>query len=671
MQIRSSKKLHPFIVVAAVIEISIRFLLFSIIFTTIIITNTAESFSLLSVPTITTTTTAAATTAKTTATTTTTTTTSTRTPMMSSKNNHLHHTNIPLPKLTSFANSFAAVHGLQVETKKQSQQDSSSSKSSSSSYQCAPISLLPNIFPRQCFEQAQTVAPLFNVLVDKISRNGKFLNETLAGGDDDNNGHDGKSSVIAKDEYTKKLLELYNDIYHRRTNDKKPNFAHLADRLGIQRSDYMLHPSTSTTTSSSSSFELKQVELNTIAASFGGLATNVAKLHSILTNRFHSDLKDFMDSNQKKVMGGGEEEEDSSPTSRDDNDIIKGVPYNHALEKLPLAMKLAHERYKERFVVGSGNSSSSGKDVPSITTPLAILFVVQEGETNTVDQRMLEFELYQKHTIPVVRMSLTKAHTHLQLDSDTGSLYVLNDDDVSSIDYEISLVYFRAGYAPTDYPDGYNGIEWSSREIIERSRSTKCPNLGYHLAGTKKVQQEIARPGVLEKLYGEKDMDDEIQRMRDAFAGLYSLGNDAVQEDYDAVQDVLSGAEGKYVLKPQREGGGYNFYGESLALKIKENVEVNSETGELTLGEDLAEFILMQRLFPPKQTAVLLRAGVVEGCGESISELGCFGTILQSYDGETTLHNEYAGFLLRTKFENVDEGGVASGFATLSSPYLC
>ena len=60
----------------------------------------------------------------------------------------------------------------------------------------------------------------------------------------------------------------------------------------------------------------------------------------------------------------------------------------------------------------------------------------------------------------------------------------------------------------------------------------------------------------------------------------------------------------------------------------------------------------------------------MEGSGESISEFGCFGTILQSFDGDTTLHNEYSGFLLRTKFENVDEGGVASGFATLSSPYL-
>jgi hypothetical protein len=48
----------------------------------------------------------------------------------------------------------------------------------------------------------------------------------------------------------------------------------------------------------------------------------------------------------------------------------------------------------------------------------------------------------------------------------------------------------------------------------------------------------------------------------------------------------------------------------------------------------------------------------------------CFGTILATEDSDI-VHNDYGGFLLRTKFSGVDEGGVASGFATLSSPYLC
>merc|ERR1712176_1130803 len=101
------------------------------------------------------------------------------------------------------------------------------------------------------------------------------------------------------------------------------------------------------------------------------------------------------------------------------------------------------------------------------------------------------------------------------------------------------------------------------------------------------------------------------------------------------------------------------------------------------LNAELGEFILMERLFPPQQQAILLRSGRVEGAGASVSELGCFGTILVAGEKEEEkeeakqqqeamiIHNKYSGFLLRTKFANVDEGGVASGFATLSSPYLC
>lgn len=479
----------------------------------------------------------------------------------------------------------------------------------------------------------------------------------------------------------KKLLELYEDIYMNDGDDDegdKSNFAKIADRLGIQRSDYMLNQNQN----NSQDYELKQVELNTIAASFAGLAVNVAGLHRMMTQRYSKELKTLLDTNAKVVMG-----ESYEP----DKNTNIGVPTNPALDRLPLAMNVAHERYTSRFDNDS-NSNSIEK---------AILFVVQEGETNTVDQRMLEFQLWTNHQIPVVRMSLTAAKDGLTMDDTTGALYIKNEN--GKVQYEATVVYFRAGYAPTDYPDGYNGIEWHARELMERSRATKCPSLGYHLAGTKKVQQELARPGVLERFFTEEERkmpsgsdggagddvtdcdggggEDRMTLMRGAFAGLYSLGEDAMEEDLAAIKEAIADAEGsgRYVLKPQREGGGYNYYGDDLAKKIKDNISISTSdnenanaNGALVLGEDLAEFILMQRLFPPKQEAVLLRAGLVEGTGESISELGCFGTIVQSYDAsEEPIHNEYAGFLLRTKFSNVDEGGVASGFATLSSPYLC
>eukprot|EP00814_Leptocylindrus_danicus_P001243 CAMPEP_0116010090 /NCGR_PEP_ID=MMETSP0321-20121206/3806_1 /TAXON_ID=163516 /ORGANISM="Leptocylindrus danicus var. danicus, Strain B650" /LENGTH=533 /DNA_ID=CAMNT_0003479147 /DNA_START=128 /DNA_END=1729 /DNA_ORIENTATION=+ len=532
---------------------------------------------------------------------------------MSTNGFHSERNNLPetlLDKLTSHANSFAAAHGLQVETKGREKGDKVT-------YETAPVSLLPNAYPASAFENAKKLAPGFSLLVDRVSRDAEFLRETLSGG------------VAEADPFTGKLLELYEQIY---CTEGAGEFAKSADRFGVLRSDYMLHNNN----------ELKQVELNTIASSFAGLASQVAQMHGHLVERYigeEKDIREWLEVNKRAVMGG-----DASDDSSKD-----GVPVSPALTCIPAGMSVVHDRYVSRYC-----SSSDGSLSP------VILFVVQEGETNTVDQRMLEIALWEKHKIPVVRMSLTAGYTKLATDAKTGALSILLDDGSSR---EVSLVYFRAGYAPTDYP-GENGEEWKTREKIELSRATKCPSMGYHLAGAKKVQQALARPGKLERFFSE-DEQSLVPGLRSTFAGLYSLGADACEGDKAAVKDAISGQEGNYVLKPQREGGGYNYYGEGLCAKLKENV-----SGDMELSKELAEFILMERLFPPQQRACLLRAGKVEGFGDSISELGCFGTVVSSESGEI-VHNEYAGFLLRTKFSNVDEGGVASGFATLSSPYLC
>ena len=128
------------------------------------------------------------------------------------------------------------------------------------------------------------LAPDFNILVDRISKDGEFFHKTLGG----------EHGVISKDEFTKKLLELYTDIYMNDdgkkdgNGDGKPNFAKEAAVLGIQRSDYMLNPIDGNI---ENGYGPKQVELNTIAASFSGLAVNVASLHKMLTLRFDHELK--------------------------------------------------------------------------------------------------------------------------------------------------------------------------------------------------------------------------------------------------------------------------------------------------------------------------------------------------------------------------------------------
>lgn len=62
---------------------------------------------------------------------------------------------------------------------------------------------------------------------------------------------------------------------------------------------------------------------------------------------------------------------------------------------------------------------------------------------------------------------------------------------------------------------------WEARLLLERSRAVKCPDIATQLAGTKKVQQELSRPGTLEKLLPGRP--EAIARMRATFAGLYSL----------------------------------------------------------------------------------------------------------------------------------------------------
>ena len=528
-----------------------------------------------------------------------------------------------LASLVEYATSFSAANGLQVES---SPGAGGTSATGTRSYVTAPISLLPQAYPRDQFERATSLAGPFNVLVDRISRDGAFLKET-------------HEDVRGVDAFTGKLLEMYEEIYlGERRGDDWGRFARSADRLGIQRSDYMLHDC-----GDGDGHVVKQVELNTIASSFAGLASCVARLHSFATGRLDDELRPFLDGNERAVTGGVSEGGD------------KGVPTSPAMTALPEAISVAYGRYVERH--GAAGA--------------VVVFVVQPGETNTVDQRLLEFALHDRHGIPVVRMSLAEVRERVTMDGSTGRLTFEGEASRK----EIAVVYYRAGYAPTDYPSGYDtssggGAEWLGREILERGACAKCPCLGYHLAGTKKVQQELARPGAVERFVpGAGD----AAAIRSAFAGLYSLGADADGGDGAAVREVLTGgAEGRYVLKPQREGGGNNYYGREMVDVLSANCTVTGEGDDarVELSAELGEYILMERLFPPQQLAVLLRNGRVEGTGMSISELGCFGTIVADGEGEV-VHNEYGGFLLRTKFSGVDEGGVASGFATLSSPYLC
>lgn len=213
----------------------------------------------------------------------------------------------------------------------------------------------------------------------------------------------------------------------------------------------------------------------------------------------------------------------------------------------------------------------------------------------------------------------------------------------------VAVVYLRAGYVPEDYA---GDADWAVRERVERGDAFKCPSVAYQLAGAKKVQQDLAAPGVAERfLAGQPER---AALVRSFFAGLWGLEDLGEPGAAAAVADAVARPEA-YVLKPQREGGGHNLYGAALRDRL------------LQAGPGLGAYVLMQRIQPPQHTAVLVRDGTAR-LAATLSELGIYSTLVRR--GDVVLHNAGAGHLVRTKTAESDEGGVAAGYGVLDSPML-
>lgn len=309
-----------------------------------------------------------------------------------------------------------------------------------------------------------------------------------------------------------------------------------------------------------------------------------------------------------------------------------------------------------------------------------ILFVVQPGERNVFDQRWIEYELLEKHSIQIIRHTFEELGTSASVDPTSLILRVSCSPDLHPSGFlEISTIYYRSGYMPHEYPTPEH---YSTRFLLERSRAIKCPSIALQLAGGKKVQEVLTHPGVLErflsdgKRYG-KDVfgSDEIDEIRGSFMAMWGLdvGEDLLTPDDQA---ATSGKEGygirkaresalSLVLKPQREGGGNNVYKE----------DIPSFLDSLPPKERQA-WIAMQLIVPPKGAGnYLVRAGSAGDDSESavnaevVSELGIFGwSLFGAPSGE--VQESQAGWLLRTKGKDSNEGGVATGFSVLDSVLL-
>jgi glutathione synthase len=470
----------------------------------------------------------------------------------------------------------------------------------------APITLFPSLFPKVCFEQAKSVAQAYNELYSGIASDEGWLTEIV-------------EELARIDDFMAGLWKVHQAV-------KSEGYAQPLD-LGLFRSDYMVHLDKSTGRGQPS---VKQVEFNTIASSFGGLSNRVSEMHQHLAS---------IDAYPEEI---GSIVNNSS------------LPPNTSIPSLALGLAKAHEAY-----------GASSKQLPT-----CVIFLVQDPERNVFDQRHVEYNLNKTHNIRTFRLPFDRVLQDTTLDSDRKLIYT--PPSMPSRRFEVTVVYFRAGYAPSEYT---TSAHWDGRLHLERSAAIKCPSVLTQLAGTKKVQQVLATPHSphLSRFIHNSAA---AQSLLSTFAPIYPLDStsSAGQEARRLATDPRTAAA--YVLKPQREGGGNNIYRRAIPAFLQNLPE-----------SQWPAYILMEMIEPPAQRNAIFRFGGEESVqtGGVICELGIYGVCLwerpaavvggEGQSGSDARRpvireNFEAGYLLRTKGDQSEEGGVAAGFGCVDSPCL-
>ncbi len=430
----------------------------------------------------------------------------------------------------------------------------------------APFSLSPYSISAADLQEMTELTSYFSELMIHVSQDWAFLDQYL-------------SPISESDPFLKMLLDqrVLEVTQSKQLLVQRNDFFLIRDELGNCGQD------SSSSDRDTSASALRQVELNTVSASFPFLITKLTRLHQ---NLFEQNMMEQI------------------------------VP-NNPLGPVVDAFAKAIQHY------GS--------------TDAIMLMVSQSAESNRFDQLGLEQLLWDKYKIQTMRKTLTEIYENGNLRE--GHLILAGK--------LVALTYYRAGYTPDDF---HTSEALKGRQLIEASSTIQVPDLPMQLAGMKKIQQVLTRPEIL-SAFVSKEIS---QRFLKTFAAMHSL--DEIIETPDGELRASAWAAknpDKYVLKPQREGGGNNYFGRDIPIKLAD-----------MQPEEQDAYVLMEKIEAETHPANLVVNGNAETL-TSVSEIGRYGICFA--DNGVVESNEDVGYLVRTKAENVNEGGVCAGFACLNS----
>uniref|UniRef100_A0A914ICM3 Glutathione synthetase n=1 Tax=Globodera rostochiensis TaxID=31243 RepID=A0A914ICM3_GLORO len=415
------------------------------------------------------------------------------------------------------------------------------------------------------------------------------------------------------------LIENYEEVAKTNTNVK--NYLHILKTVqaeGIKqknvlllgRSDYMCHKVMDDETNDGQHYELKQIEFNT--GQLGGVhvSRNLTQLHR------RTMLKAGLDPTKEQM------------------------PDN------PGDMAIAEALYMAWTAFGD---------------PEAIfLFAASKTSRNRFGQRLIEYLLEEKSKgkMKVIRISLPDCADAMK----TGGLTLDPEDSTLRLyGQKVAVTYIA-----TEPPNPSRG-EWAVRLLFERSTAIKSPTIGQDLANQKKIQQLLAKPGMVERFLPEPENAANVAAIRSTFAGLWPIHDQDDKQSQQIIQDAIQNPD-KYVLKPNREGGGNNIWGEKVKEKLL--TFTPEEQNAHILMERLNPMVVKNYMVRPRKVIKEKKETEKIDYAQMTTELSIIGYLFGNAHDLSVQKNVQKGHFLRTKMATENEGGVSFGTGAWDTPFL-
>ncbi|KAL3120110.1 hypothetical protein niasHT_002709 [Heterodera trifolii] len=212
------------------------------------------------------------------------------------------------------------------------------------------------------------------------------------------------------------------------------------------------------------------------------------------------------------------------------------------------------------------------------------------------------------------------------------------------------------------------------RRTIERSTAIKAPSLVAAFAHSKKMQQVLSEPGMVERFFPNPEEAPLIKAIRDTYAKMWRIEENENNEQFSELIKRVKKQPNNFVMK-KTEYALWDAFNNYEVEKIYLGEEILETLANFD-GEKRSSYILMEKLRSKSvQNHIIWAENEKHKSGgdffeEVTPELGIFGTLLGNIANGEVLYNAQIGHKLRTKLASANACGIENVKTAYDTAYL-